>query len=72
MNIEKLENGIRFHDQDWNFSFELLMTGYQIVSFDGFVDVELRNEIISFDTKDISIDGQFYDNVLDWIQALYA
>jgi hypothetical protein len=72
MNIEKLENGIRFRDQDWDFSYDFLMMGYQIISIDGFVDIELRNEIISFDTKDISIDGQFYGNVLDWVQALYA
>jgi hypothetical protein len=72
VNLEKIPGGIRFKDEDWNFSFQFLTNGYQFVSPDTFVDVELRDEIVIFDTKYTTIDSVQYPTRQDWIQALYA
>lgn len=72
INLEKIPGGIRFKNDDWNFSFQFLPQGYQFVSPDSFVDVELRDEIVSFDTKTTTIDSVSYPTRQDWITALYA
>lgn len=72
INLEKIPGGIRFKDDDWNFSFQFLVQGYQAIGPDGYIDLELRDEIVIFNFKDTSIDGVYYQNLNSWINALYA
>jgi len=72
VNLEKIPGGVRFKDENWDFSFQFLPQGYRPIGPDGYIDLELRDEIIILNFKDVSIDGIYYQNLNSWVSALYA
>jgi len=70
LEITKIENGLRWDNQDRLFTYSILETGYEITG-DDLCYIELDNQIFMLCSKDSSIDGIMFNNITDEINYIY-
>ena len=68
MNLTKIENGFRIDGRDFDFIFK--NSEYEILSEEQ-CHIETNRGTIFFDTS-VTIEGESFENIQDWIDKLYS
>lgn len=71
LQISKIENGLNWNDQDWNFTNSILPNGYEIEGDDlGFIEV--NNQVVCLCCKDSTVDGLGFSNIQDEMNYIFG